>query len=296
MRTLIATLVWILSALFSAWLILLSLTAINAVAHSGGLDSNGCHAGSQPYHCHRAPSDMVGNRLRCDLGSRSAECVNSQASDPSRVQTFDQQKPNPKPPPKASIDDAEKLFHKLFWRIDDADISQDAELLEREKANLARVRCVGNAITTVDFFNGDKGSNEREEVWIFYIGDHLFFVELDATILLARRQGDEWINQYPNLTRLNLSDDEILVRASFSPDPLEGLNLSDYFEFMDGTVTIASWNFDFRLDRRSGDLVVNDTKYYEVDDWWVNGELFPSYADSVRTVASCEVSPENKKF
>jgi len=45
-----------------------------AQAHSGGLDTNGCHAGSQPYHCHRAPSDMVGNRLRCDLGSRSADC------------------------------------------------------------------------------------------------------------------------------------------------------------------------------------------------------------------------------
>lgn len=23
-------------------------------AHSGGLDANGCHAGSQPYHCHRS--------------------------------------------------------------------------------------------------------------------------------------------------------------------------------------------------------------------------------------------------
>jgi hypothetical protein len=42
--------------------------------HSGGLDSNGCHSGSQPYHCHRAPSNMAGNRLRCDLGSRSADC------------------------------------------------------------------------------------------------------------------------------------------------------------------------------------------------------------------------------
>ena len=49
---------------------------MTAQAHSGGLDSNGCHAGSQPYHCHRAPSDMVGNRLRCDLGSRSSECNN----------------------------------------------------------------------------------------------------------------------------------------------------------------------------------------------------------------------------
>ena len=45
-----------------------------ATAHSGGLNSSGCHAGSQPYHCHRSPSEMVGNRLRCDLGSRSIEC------------------------------------------------------------------------------------------------------------------------------------------------------------------------------------------------------------------------------
>jgi len=43
-------------------------------AHSGGLDSNGCHGGSRPYHCHRSSSEMVGNRLRCDLGSRSSEC------------------------------------------------------------------------------------------------------------------------------------------------------------------------------------------------------------------------------
>ena len=25
-------------------------------AHSGGLNSDGCHAGSQPYHCHRPQS------------------------------------------------------------------------------------------------------------------------------------------------------------------------------------------------------------------------------------------------
>ncbi|MED5387427.1 MAG: YHYH domain-containing protein [Pseudomonadota bacterium] len=23
-----------------------------ALAHSGGTDANGCHAGSKPYHCH----------------------------------------------------------------------------------------------------------------------------------------------------------------------------------------------------------------------------------------------------
>lgn len=50
-----------------------------ALSHSGGLDANGCHGGSQPYHCHRSASDMrqtdTGNyRLRCDLGSRSREC------------------------------------------------------------------------------------------------------------------------------------------------------------------------------------------------------------------------------
>ena len=27
-----------------------------SLAHSGGTDSNGCHAGSQPYHCHSAKS------------------------------------------------------------------------------------------------------------------------------------------------------------------------------------------------------------------------------------------------
>ena len=45
------------------------------LAHSGGLDSQGCHGGSKPYHCHRSPSEMIGNRLRCDLGSKSSECL-----------------------------------------------------------------------------------------------------------------------------------------------------------------------------------------------------------------------------
>ena len=67
-------------------LIVLTLTALaftlflwppeEAAAHSGGLNSQGCHAGSKPYHCHRSSSEMVGNRLRCDLGSRSKECEN----------------------------------------------------------------------------------------------------------------------------------------------------------------------------------------------------------------------------
>ena len=49
-------------------------TAETSYGHSGGLDANGCHAGSQPYHCHTAPSEMVGNRLRYDSGSRSRKC------------------------------------------------------------------------------------------------------------------------------------------------------------------------------------------------------------------------------
>ena len=61
-------------------LLLSSLTPNRSVAHSGGLNAAGCHAGSQPYHCHRSPSQMVRtldgrNRLRCDLGSRSRECT-----------------------------------------------------------------------------------------------------------------------------------------------------------------------------------------------------------------------------
>ena len=51
-----------------------------ATAHPGGLNSQGCHGGSRPYHCHRSPSEMRRtadgrNRLRCDLGSLSSECA-----------------------------------------------------------------------------------------------------------------------------------------------------------------------------------------------------------------------------
>jgi len=51
----------------------------NALAHSGGLNSSGCHAGSKPYHCHRTASEMTksssgGYRLKCSAGSRSQDC------------------------------------------------------------------------------------------------------------------------------------------------------------------------------------------------------------------------------
>lgn len=51
-------------------------------AHSGGLDSKGCHGGSKPYHCHRNQSEMSGNRLRCDLGSSSKDCNVQTPSNP----------------------------------------------------------------------------------------------------------------------------------------------------------------------------------------------------------------------
>jgi len=51
-------------------------------SHSGGLNSQGCHAGSKPYHCHRSSSEMVpsssgGYRLECSAGSQSKDCINS---------------------------------------------------------------------------------------------------------------------------------------------------------------------------------------------------------------------------
>lgn len=43
------------SAMIAVASVVLSISIPNFVsAHSGGLDAAGCHAGSQPYHCHRA--------------------------------------------------------------------------------------------------------------------------------------------------------------------------------------------------------------------------------------------------
>ena len=74
------------------WVMFATVCSVGAAAHSGGLNAQGCHGGSRPYHCHRAPSEMVGNRLRCDLGSRSKECIGRSSSantsrDGSRSQT-----------------------------------------------------------------------------------------------------------------------------------------------------------------------------------------------------------------
>ena len=77
---------------FLGFSIAVSMTPLSATAHPGGLDANGCHGGSRPYHCHRSSSEMVRtqsghNRLRCDLGSRSAECTGSSSRSASSSST-----------------------------------------------------------------------------------------------------------------------------------------------------------------------------------------------------------------
>lgn len=45
--------------------------AQHADAHSGGLNRQGCHSGSQPYHCHRAESQPItGTPRSADRGTR----------------------------------------------------------------------------------------------------------------------------------------------------------------------------------------------------------------------------------
>ena len=43
-----------MTAMRTIFIATLMTLAAQANAHSGGLDKNGCHAGSKPYHCHRA--------------------------------------------------------------------------------------------------------------------------------------------------------------------------------------------------------------------------------------------------
>lgn len=65
--------------MFHIFLIALLAFGGQAFGHSGRLNSEGCHAGSRPYHCHRSPSQMVpsstgGYRLKCSAGSQSKDC------------------------------------------------------------------------------------------------------------------------------------------------------------------------------------------------------------------------------
>ncbi len=63
-----------------------------AFSHGGGLNAQGCHAGTQPYHCHRSPAEMVVRDgrpgLRCDLGSRAQACQSGMSGDV--VRTYQQ--------------------------------------------------------------------------------------------------------------------------------------------------------------------------------------------------------------
>ncbi|MEQ3711101.1 thermonuclease family protein [Tateyamaria sp.] len=45
--------------LFLCSLALTAAAASAVCAHSGGLNSKGCHAGSKPYHCHRAQQEVT---------------------------------------------------------------------------------------------------------------------------------------------------------------------------------------------------------------------------------------------
>jgi hypothetical protein len=45
--------------------VLLCLDAIPILAHSGGTDANGCHAGSLPYHCHGAKQQTQNSSGAC---------------------------------------------------------------------------------------------------------------------------------------------------------------------------------------------------------------------------------------
>ena len=70
-------------------LIFISIFASQTESHSGGLNSQGCHSGSQPYHCHRSSSDMIkssygGYRLKCSLGSQSKDCLNQDTTSKSK--------------------------------------------------------------------------------------------------------------------------------------------------------------------------------------------------------------------
>ncbi|WP_110279410.1 excalibur calcium-binding domain-containing protein [Loktanella sp. PT4BL] len=84
------------------YIVVLSLTFLTsqlapnfALAHSGGLNAQGCHAGSQPYHCHRsqaaprpAPSRTSGDRDCSDFRTwREAQAFyeNAGRGDPHRL-------------------------------------------------------------------------------------------------------------------------------------------------------------------------------------------------------------------
>lgn len=51
---------------YLSFFLFIALIPFNASAHSGGTDSNGCHSGSQAYHCH---SDKNGDSASINTGA-----------------------------------------------------------------------------------------------------------------------------------------------------------------------------------------------------------------------------------
>lgn len=77
--------------------------ATSASAHSGGLDGNGCHAGSQPYHCHGGGS---GGSSGGTSGGSSSGGSSSSSGSTSSVPT------GPSPAQLAAIDNAESAVDR----------------------------------------------------------------------------------------------------------------------------------------------------------------------------------------
>ena len=53
----------------------LTVTSVPAYSHSGGTDSRGCHAGTQPYHCHEPKDDDKGETALIILGVVAASLL-----------------------------------------------------------------------------------------------------------------------------------------------------------------------------------------------------------------------------
>ena len=53
---------------FAIILCFLTVTSVPAAAHSGGTDRHGCHAGTQPYHCHNPKNGDSNNTAWIVIG------------------------------------------------------------------------------------------------------------------------------------------------------------------------------------------------------------------------------------
>jgi hypothetical protein len=71
-----------------------------ASAHAGGLDSNGCHSGLQPYHCHRAYSGTPNNTT--DTSTTIAETPTVSAISPPLKSPQNSITPSTSPPSKTA--------------------------------------------------------------------------------------------------------------------------------------------------------------------------------------------------